>query len=166
MDFSALATRNGFYRLHRFIRALHHSTGLREKDAARFCKPHGFSAVVEKCNAKFIFEIPNLSTQRRLRDVQARGGARHVLFFSDGDEVSQVTEFHLVVRLAFWIGEPSGKNSGSRRSEGSWKSRMNMKIQHQESDSNRLEVFIRIQELVPTSRLPSFDPTFKERDEN
>jgi hypothetical protein len=78
---------------------LHHRAGFREKDAPGFGEPHGFRAVVEKRNAQFIFEVANLPAQRRLRNVKPRGGARHVLFFSDGDEVSQVTEFHFADEL-------------------------------------------------------------------
>ena len=65
--------------------------------------------MVEQRNAQFIFEIANLSAQRRLRNVKARGGAGHVLFFSDGDEVSQVAEFHSPSSISLWHGEPSDK---------------------------------------------------------
>src|SRR6185503_3567176 len=41
--------------------------------------------------------------------MQPRGGARHVLFFSNGDEVSQVAEFHSPSSISPWHGEPSDK---------------------------------------------------------
>jgi len=37
-----------------------------------------------------------------------------VLFFSDGDEVSQVAEFLSPSSLPFWPGEPSYKNFNQR----------------------------------------------------
>ena len=34
------------------------------------------------CHASFLFEVANLPAHRRLRNVEPRGCARHVLFFS------------------------------------------------------------------------------------
>ena len=39
-------------------------------------------------------KIPDLPAERRLRDVQSRGGAGHILLFSHRDEVSEVSQFH------------------------------------------------------------------------
>jgi len=61
-------------------------------------------------HAWFIFEVANLPAQRRLRNLQPRGSTRHVLFFDDSDEVSQVAEFHSPFSLPFRPCEPSRKN--------------------------------------------------------
>ena len=46
-------------------------------------------------SAEFIFEVTNLPAQRRLRNVQPRGGPCHILFLGDGHEVTKVSEFHM-----------------------------------------------------------------------
>jgi len=66
---------------------------------------------------RLIFEVANLPAQRRLRNVQPRGCACHILLFSDGDEVPQVAEFHSLSSLLPWSGEPSCKSFLSRRRE-------------------------------------------------
>jgi hypothetical protein len=60
--------------------------------------------VLEKRNPELIFEVANLSAQRRLRNVKPRRARCHVLFFSDGDEVSQVAEFHSEFSIPLWHG--------------------------------------------------------------
>ena len=48
----------------------------------------------QSCHAEFVFQIPDLPAQGRLRYVKPRRRARHVLFFRDGNEVAQMAEFH------------------------------------------------------------------------
>jgi DNA repair exonuclease SbcCD nuclease subunit len=49
------------------------------------------------------------------------------LLFSDGDEVSQVTEFHSLTGLPFWPGEPSRKNFLAAAGHGLFAARERMK---------------------------------------
>jgi hypothetical protein len=101
MDFAALSTGNGFYGLDRFVGSLHHGAGFREEDAPGFSKPHGSGAVVEQGNAKLLLDVADLAAQGRLRNVKTRRRPCHVLFFSDGDEISQVAEFHSRLQLTW-----------------------------------------------------------------
>src|SRR5437762_1839020 len=94
MDFATLSIRDRFRHLHRFVGSLQNGPGFVEKDFPSFGEPHRFRAVVEERNAKFIFEIADLPAQWWLRDVQSGRRARNALFFSDGDEVAQMAEFH------------------------------------------------------------------------
>jgi len=43
-------------------------------------------------------------TERGLRDVEALSGATEMQFFSDGDEVSQMTQFHTMPPLEPSLG--------------------------------------------------------------
>ena len=109
MDFAALSARNRFRHLHRFAGSLQDCACFGEENLPSFGEPHGFRAVVEERNPKFIFEVTNLPAQRWLRNVKPRGCACHVLFFSDGDEVSQVAEFHSPSSIPIEHGQPSNK---------------------------------------------------------
>ena len=104
VDFATLSVRNRFHHLHRFTGSLHNRAGFREKDFPSFGEPHGLRAMVEKRNAQLVFEVANLPAQRRLRNMKPRGCTRHVLLFSDGDEVSQVAEFHSESSILDWHG--------------------------------------------------------------
>ncbi len=48
----------------------------------------------EQRSADLVFERPDLTADGRLRDVEALGGAAHVAFFGDGDEVADLSEAH------------------------------------------------------------------------
>jgi hypothetical protein len=50
---------------------------------------------IKKRCLQFLFELLNLLRERRLGDVQRRGGTSKIIRFGDGQEVSQVTEFHV-----------------------------------------------------------------------
>src|SRR5436190_2024426 len=104
MDFATLSVRNRFDHLHRFVCSLHNRARFDEKNFPSFSESHGFRAMVEKRDAQLIFEVANLPTQRRLRNMKPRSGTCHVLFFSDGDEVSQVAEFHAESSILDWHG--------------------------------------------------------------
>jgi hypothetical protein len=64
--------------------------------------------VLEQSDAKFVFEIPNLTAQWRLRDVKLRCRAGYILQFRNGNEVAQVAEFHFG-NIPDRYGEPSNK---------------------------------------------------------
>ncbi len=62
-------------------------------------KPPGFgqpqrSATFEQNDAQLILQLLDLSAQRRLRDVQAFGGAGEIQGFPQHLEIAQVTQFH------------------------------------------------------------------------
>ena len=92
---AALPARDGFHGLHGFIHTLQCGADFVKEHAARFGEPHGLRTVVDQRHAEFFFEVADLTAQGRLRDVQSRRRAGHVLFFGDGDEVAQMTEFHV-----------------------------------------------------------------------
>jgi hypothetical protein len=49
---------------------------------------------LEQPDAELGLELAHLLADRRLRDVEALGGAAEVQLLRDGDEVPKVTEFH------------------------------------------------------------------------
>jgi hypothetical protein len=84
------------------------SAGFVEEHLARLPEPDGFCAVLEQRDAKFILKIANLPAQGRLRNVQSRRRARHVLLLGDGYEITQVAEFH-TASIPDWHSQPSNK---------------------------------------------------------
>ena len=55
-----------------------------------------FSNDLDKLGAGFALQLPDLLRQRRLRDVQAGGGAAEVPLLGDGDEVPQMAQLHAI----------------------------------------------------------------------
>ena len=53
---------------------------------------------VQQDGADFLFQLFDLHAERGLRDVQPFGGPPEGKFFRRRDEVTQVPEFHLIVR--------------------------------------------------------------------
>jgi hypothetical protein len=51
---------------------------------------------VEEPDTEFLFQIRDLSRQRRLRDMQALGGSRHGADFRDGHERTHMAEVHRI----------------------------------------------------------------------
>src|ERR1700692_668071 len=94
MNFAAFAVGDSFHHLYRLVSAFHNSARFVKKDVASFRESDRFCPMLEKGNAEFIFEVANLPAQWRLRNVKPRGCARHILSFSDGDEIAQVAQLH------------------------------------------------------------------------
>jgi len=94
MNFAAFAAGDSFHHLYRLVSAFHNSARFVKKDVTSFRESDRFCAMLEQGNAEFIFQVANLPAQRRLRNVKPLGCARHVLLFSDRDEIAQVTQFH------------------------------------------------------------------------
>ncbi len=69
---------------------------LDKERSARVRKEDATARPMEEGNAKIAFERTNLLTQRWLRDVKALRGSTEVTLFRDGDEVSEVSELHIV----------------------------------------------------------------------
>jgi hypothetical protein len=88
MNFAAFAAGDNFHHLNRLVNAFHNSARFVKKDVASFRESDRFCAMLEKGNAEFIFEVANLPAQWGLRNVKPRGCARHVLLFSDRDEIA------------------------------------------------------------------------------
>ena len=49
-----------------------------------------------------MLQVPNLSRQGRLRDVEALGGSSEVLLLSYADEIAQMPKLHLIPHR-YWI---------------------------------------------------------------
>src|SRR5262249_613568 len=67
-----------------------------EKEPPGARQPHPPFAAIEQPDLNLFFQLLDLLTERRLGDVEARGGATEMQLFSDGDEVSQMTQLHAV----------------------------------------------------------------------
>src|ERR1700733_3575299 len=83
VDFTAASAGYGLDRLHGLLRALQHRPRFDEENLPGVGEPDGFRLMLEERNAEFAFEVADLPAERRLRNVEARGGARDVLFFGD-----------------------------------------------------------------------------------
>ncbi|MCY1182798.1 hypothetical protein D9M73_233760 [compost metagenome] len=63
---------------------------------------------VEQARADFLFQRLDLLAQRRLGNAQLSGGAAEMQLLGDGDEVTQVTQLHMIrltyqtCRLIYW----------------------------------------------------------------
>ena len=68
--------------------------GFGEKDFSGFRQPQGFGAAFKQLKTDFVFEIADLPAQARLRDVQLQRGTRNILLLGDGDEITEVAQFH------------------------------------------------------------------------
>lgn len=55
---------------------------------------HSARRASEQGGSKLVFERADLSTERRLRDAKALGGATDVTFLGDGNEVADLREAH------------------------------------------------------------------------
>jgi hypothetical protein len=65
-----------------------------EKDAAGVGEADGFGGAFEEEETEFVFEVADLAAQGGLGDVEFEGGARNVFGFSNGNEITEVAEFH------------------------------------------------------------------------
>src|SRR5208282_2932050 len=86
----------------RTMRCRHDAIGLNEgaarlfqHDAARVGKLDAAARALEQLHPEFVFELADLLAERRLRHMQALRGAAEVQLFSDGDEVAEVSQFHM-----------------------------------------------------------------------
>ena len=68
--------------------------GVREVVHAGGCQFDPACGSGEEGDAQFLLEVPDLSGQRWLRDVQTRGGAAEMQFLGNGPEVPEVTQLH------------------------------------------------------------------------
>jgi hypothetical protein len=109
VDFAALSSGYGLGHLHSIVRTLQNYASFSEENATGFGEPDGFCIAVEKRDTKLILQISDLPAKQGLRHVKPHRRARHVLFFGNRHEVSQMTEFHLRPIIPDQYGEPSNK---------------------------------------------------------
>ena len=69
--------------------------GAIQKSGACIGKFYATRLATKQLYIEFLFERADLEAQRRLLNAKPVGGAGDVFFFRDGDEVAQVTQFHL-----------------------------------------------------------------------
>ena len=67
---------------------------VRQRGLARGGQPHGATRPVEQRLTHLAFQPLDLGADRRLRDVDALGGAGEVGLLGDGDEVLELPKFH------------------------------------------------------------------------
>jgi len=72
--------------------------GMRVEEAAGLGELERPAAALEQQHPQVILQLLDLPGQRRLGDVQALGRAREVQLLGDGNEVTQVTQFHVDTR--------------------------------------------------------------------
>jgi hypothetical protein len=78
----------------RDLRLLQDAPGLVEERGSRRGQGHAALRAVEEPHAKLLLELAHLLADGRLRDVQALCRAAEVQLLRDGNEVSEVSEFH------------------------------------------------------------------------
>ena len=71
-----------------------------EKRASRGSELYSASDALEQRRADLALEVADLTGERRLRDVEPRGRSAEVELVGDGDEVPEVTEFHLTYKVS------------------------------------------------------------------
>ncbi len=118
MDFATLSVCHRLRHLQSVLNPPQRSAGFSQKNATGLGEPHGLRAVVEQRHAQFIFEVANLPAQWWLRNAKPRGCACHVLFFSDGDEIAQVAQFHSAQHTELiWLAKQQGISLSPRRED-------------------------------------------------
>jgi hypothetical protein len=86
-----------------------HLLGVEKKPPALFREDHGIVGTIEQPHAELVLEISHLARERRLSEPESLSGFGKAQHFRDGDEITEVTEFHkthcgLVARLSCaWI---------------------------------------------------------------
>ena len=66
-----------------------------EKGDAGVGQLHAARLAAEQLHLELLLQCADLHAQRRLLDAQAFRGPGHVLFFSDGNEIAEVAQFHM-----------------------------------------------------------------------
>ena len=69
--------------------------GAIEKGDARVGQFDAARLAAKQLHVEFLFQRADLHAQRRLLNAEPFGGPGHVLFFSDGNEIAQVAQFHV-----------------------------------------------------------------------
>jgi len=58
-------------------------------------EPHSLTIAVQQLDLQFLLKVTNLPAKRGLRDVQPLGGSRKIQLLGHGNEVTQMTQFHI-----------------------------------------------------------------------
>jgi hypothetical protein len=91
---SRLAARHTLGALGRLVQLLKNSPRLIKEQSTGRTDLHTATEPIEQLETDLTFEVLNLSRERRLRHAQALRSPAEVLFFADGDEVSEMAQFH------------------------------------------------------------------------
>jgi len=78
----------------RILDILQDASRVTQEHLSRIAQSHPTGEPVEQEESHILFEIPDLSRQRRLRDTQSCSGSPEMLLFSHADEIAQMPEFH------------------------------------------------------------------------
>ena len=85
--------------------------GPRQEDLAGFGEPRALRRAIQQPDTQLLLQAPDLSAQRRLRDLQGGGRATEVLVFGHDDEVpdqSQVEVYHRRCRVGHAVSVTIG----------------------------------------------------------
>src|SRR5262249_42656051 len=91
---------------HRAVHLHEQVARMLEKEPPGARQPHPPFAAIEQPDLNLFLQLLDLLTERRLGDVEALGGATEMQLFSDGNEVSQMTQLHAVPPSGRAIAEP------------------------------------------------------------
>lgn len=67
-------------------------TGFGQEGAALGIEMNPLLCPLEQSDAKLLFQLHDLPTERRLRNMQQFGGSTHIAGFGDGDEISDLAQ--------------------------------------------------------------------------
>ncbi|MNV91154.1 hypothetical protein D3C71_1856200 [compost metagenome] len=94
LDAPCLPLANGGHTLARRVQPLQHRACIDQVGLACQRELHAPAGAHEQLCAQFGLQLGDLQAQRRLRDMQALRGAREAQLFGQGNEVTQVPQFH------------------------------------------------------------------------
>ncbi len=85
---------DGRHTLARRVQPLQHRACIHQIGLACQRQLHAPAGAHEQLGAQFLLQLSDLQAQRRLRDMQALRGACEAQLFRQGDEVTQMAQFH------------------------------------------------------------------------
>ena len=94
-DASLLATRSTLRARASPLNILEQRAGPLEKCAARIGELDAARLALEQLHTELFLERADLLAQRRLLNAEACRGPRDMAFFSNGDEIPEVTQLHM-----------------------------------------------------------------------
>ena len=80
--------------LQRLLRQGEQVGGFLQQGAARVGERHALGGAHKQRHANFFFQGLDVARQRRLRQMQARGGTAYMAFFGHGEKVAHITQIH------------------------------------------------------------------------
>src|SRR5215813_3459018 len=92
---------------HRTVDLREHLPCMFEKQSTSARQPHPSFGALQQLNLDLFLQLLDLLTERGLRDVEALRGPPEIQFFSDGNEISQMTQLHAGVPPCQAIAHPN-----------------------------------------------------------